>query len=623
MKSEARYVVDGMYIKDRSGRTVILRGCNLGGDSKIPVSDAGLQHPREVSFVGRPFAEADADLHFSRIASWGFTVIRFVITWEAVEHAGPGIYDEEYLSYLRVILKKAEEHGLSVIIDPHQDVWSRWTGGDGAPAWTLEAVGFDLSALAESGAALTSEGSGSEWGLMRWPLNYLRYATATMNTLFFAGSVFAPSMMIDGQGVQEWLQDRYIQAMTHTARRLKDCEAIIGFGLFNEPHQGFIGLKDIMSHGRVLAPSGTVCSAFDAMAAASGFTRTSRRFTLGGKLLLPLSVPLNPGGRSVFREGFSCPWKKAGVWSGDTAPIPQNRSYFSVFPINHPRRGEPVSFTEDFLKPFQRTLMQSLYRKHKHYIFFAEGIPMGERVSWPIEDRVREDEGYFSVVDAFHWYDGVTLLSRRWRPWLTADGERGTAVLGKARVKKSIHTQLERMVLRAAADGVPGFLAEFGLPFNLNRGSAYQSGDYSRHEAALASYYDGVDSNLLHSTIWNYTAGNTHAKGDGWNGEDLSVYCGETLSPRAVKGFSRPYAMAVCGTPRRMSFDTKNAEFSLEWDGEAGETEVYVPDHWYPQGWQSLVVCGTARLEERADRQRLVIVSESAGFLSIRISRRS
>ena len=28
-----------------------------------------------------------------------------------------------------------------------QDVWPRYTGGSIAPAWTLEHVGFDLSAL--------------------------------------------------------------------------------------------------------------------------------------------------------------------------------------------------------------------------------------------------------------------------------------------------------------------------------------------------------------------------------------------------------------------------------------------------------------------------------------------
>ena len=53
------------------------------------------------------------------------------------------MYDEAYLDYLLMVVRKAGEYGISVFIDPHQDVWSRWTGGDGAPAWTLEKVKSD------------------------------------------------------------------------------------------------------------------------------------------------------------------------------------------------------------------------------------------------------------------------------------------------------------------------------------------------------------------------------------------------------------------------------------------------------------------------------------------------
>jgi len=34
------------------------------------------------------------------------------VTWDAIEHAGPGIYDEEYLAYLRELLASLQGTGL-------------------------------------------------------------------------------------------------------------------------------------------------------------------------------------------------------------------------------------------------------------------------------------------------------------------------------------------------------------------------------------------------------------------------------------------------------------------------------------------------------------------------------
>ena len=37
-----------------------------------------------------------------------------------MEHDGPGIYDEKYLRYLVKLVRKADEYGIVVFIDPHQ-----------------------------------------------------------------------------------------------------------------------------------------------------------------------------------------------------------------------------------------------------------------------------------------------------------------------------------------------------------------------------------------------------------------------------------------------------------------------------------------------------------------------
>jgi Endoglucanase len=125
--------IDGPWFKDDLGRTLFLRGVNLGGSSKVPAMPDGATFRKEgffdhrhVSFVNRPFPLAEADEHFSRLKSWGFNILRFLVTWEAVEHSGPGIYDDEYLAYLRAVIEKAGEYGFIVFIDPHEDVWSRF-----------------------------------------------------------------------------------------------------------------------------------------------------------------------------------------------------------------------------------------------------------------------------------------------------------------------------------------------------------------------------------------------------------------------------------------------------------------------------------------------------------------
>lgn len=108
----------------------------------------------EISFVGRPFPLSEAHTHLKRLKQWGFNLLRFTVTWEAIEHSAPGVYDEEYINYVVEVLKVAKIYGFRVFIDPHQDVWSRFTGGSGAPLWTLTKVGFDVTNFKETYAAL-------------------------------------------------------------------------------------------------------------------------------------------------------------------------------------------------------------------------------------------------------------------------------------------------------------------------------------------------------------------------------------------------------------------------------------------------------------------------------------
>jgi hypothetical protein len=120
------------------------------------------------------------------MSSVKLTPVRIILTWDAVEHAGPGQYDEAYLSYLRDLLTSLRGTGLVAYVSVHQDVWSRYSGGSGAPAWTLSVAGFDMSnggeKLEASGAAWLNGVKGGrlpgERGL--WPTGYQKLACASM-----------------------------------------------------------------------------------------------------------------------------------------------------------------------------------------------------------------------------------------------------------------------------------------------------------------------------------------------------------------------------------------------------------------------------------------------------------
>jgi hypothetical protein len=99
-----------------------------------------------------------------------------------------GIYDTQYLEYIRKFLSMLPAYGLTAFVSMHQDVWSRYSGGSGAPAWTLEMVGFDLNALEETGSAwLNGQRGGGHTEEERgvWPCGYHKLAASTMSSVSF------------------------------------------------------------------------------------------------------------------------------------------------------------------------------------------------------------------------------------------------------------------------------------------------------------------------------------------------------------------------------------------------------------------------------------------------------
>ncbi len=591
---------DGHWFVDEQGRRCLLRGVNLGGDSKVPYTPDGRTHlasdfsdHRTVSFVGRPFPLAEADTHFRRLRHWGFNTLRLLTTWEAIEHAGPGDYDEAYLDYFYEIVKRAGEHGFYLFIDPHQDVWSRMSGGCGAPGWTLEAAGFDIQRLEDAEAAITHQKRAPDYGMMVWANNSGRLASATMFSLFFGGAQVAPSLKIEGDSIQEYLQRHFINAMCQIAERVKDLPHVLGYDSLNEPKRGYLGIESLTTYRERVRGSTAQMTAFESIIVGSGIPVTATYIQRNGTVLTPThEVLLNPNGVSAWRSEQDDLWQREGVWekggNGQTHLLKDDHFALPGFDFFH-----------DGVRPFARRLAAALRQLHPDSYLFIESEPgMPDNLYW---ENAREEK----IVNASHWYDNLTLFTKRYDPaealvW----GKPGMVARGVEAVQASFAAQLGDIKQETGEmlQGVPTLIGEFGVPFDLNEGKDFQKGEFAEAAAALSAYYDALDANLLHSTLWNYTAGNENQWGDGWNGEDLSIYSRSQYSDptdldsggRAIAGFCRPTFHAVTGIPLSQRFDTATGEYELRIQCEPSEalTELYVPRFHYPHGYRVTVSDG-------------------------------
>ena len=590
------------WFLDSVGRRMLLRGVNLSGASKVPMEPNGATHLREgffdhrqVSFVGRPFPLAEADEHFRRLRHWGLTTLRFLTTWEAIEHAGPGIYDKEYLDYLAAVVQKAQEHGLRVFIDPHQDVWSRFSGGDGAPGWTLEAVGFNLENLHDTGAAFVHAMVGNNYPRMIWFTNSYKLASATMFMLFFAGNVYAPKTLIDGIPAQDYLQSHYIAAIKQIATRLKGLPQVIGYDSLNEPSDGWIGLTDLSQQisDSVMGESPTP---FQSMLLADGIPTEVGFYELKGFGIKKTGTRLlNPEGVRAWQGDKAGVWRENGVWDYDDQGQPRllRPDYFAQY------EGRPVEFNNDFLKPFINRFGEEIRQADPGKLIFIESVPHKTMPTWTEED-------ISGIVDSSHWYDDLTLITKSYRAYAGIDLITERVVLGTGRVKNMFQRVLGGIKKRTVEKlgDIPTLIGEFGIPYDMHAKKAYETGQFDRQELALDRSFQALEANLLHATLWNYTPDNSNEHGDLWNEEDLSIFSRDQQTnpmdinsgARAPAAFIRPYPLATAGEPLSFSFHMRSKHFKFHFLGDpevTAPTEIFVPEYHYGKGISITVSDGT------------------------------
>lgn len=170
---------------------------------------------------------------FRRFREWGFNCVRLGILWDGLEQH-PAVLNEDYLKGIDRMIGYAQQNGLYVFLDMHQDLYSvRFS--DGAPRWATLTDGQPHMEVSEvwSDAYFTS------------PAIQAALDNFWENT-----------EALDKVG----LQDHFAAVWGQVAKRYADHPAVIGYDLFNEPQPGDLGVhaQEVMftKGAEILAASG-------------------------------------------------------------------------------------------------------------------------------------------------------------------------------------------------------------------------------------------------------------------------------------------------------------------------------------------------------------------------------
>ncbi|MCR2806260.1 glycoside hydrolase family 5 protein [Paenibacillus soyae] len=194
-----RLKISGMNLVDEKGNQVLLNGlCFICRDK-----DKG-------------YLEPNIESKLAFYAKRGFNVIRLGIFWDGVEPE-PGKYDDDYLNRVAEVVRFAEQVGLYVFLDMHQDLFSA-KFIDGAPEW-----------------ATLDDGLDHPEELTIWYEAYLSSPAVIRAADHFWGNHPA----VDGVG----LLDHYEAMWEHIASRFHGYSNIIGFEPMNEPYIGSLAPK--------------------------------------------------------------------------------------------------------------------------------------------------------------------------------------------------------------------------------------------------------------------------------------------------------------------------------------------------------------------------------------------
>ncbi len=126
--------VEEQRIVDDRGREVLLRGANVNALGEYAQADPQVEPTAPVT-----------DDDWDAMAANGFSVVRLIMSWSLLEPSR-GEIDDGYLDEIEAAVAAANERGIYVVLDMHQDAWgmsSATPEGTTCPAGTEAVIGWD------------------------------------------------------------------------------------------------------------------------------------------------------------------------------------------------------------------------------------------------------------------------------------------------------------------------------------------------------------------------------------------------------------------------------------------------------------------------------------------------
>jgi len=232
------------FIADQERRRVLLHGSIPAGlidfwsGTDYSVTDTPPYYPidpaayegkcpaNSAAIVTPPLCQDD----IKRMAALGFNSVRVPMSWSLLEPER-GKFSEQYLDRVAQVVGWAREAGMYVILDMHQNAYSRYVGRANPAPLLGQVISLRYYTGAPAWATIT-DGLPSEWYNGTRELNPAAFEATTNFWYNRAG-----------------IQDQYIATVAHVMQRFKDDSTVAGISVFNEPQPGWDlspGFEDLL-----------------------------------------------------------------------------------------------------------------------------------------------------------------------------------------------------------------------------------------------------------------------------------------------------------------------------------------------------------------------------------------